>query len=980
MDPYNRLITRPRNAWSRLGTALKLAENGDLYRAQRVLNSVKYHPSVDAEVMDLCSGFLARRAATHCRPPKINLPMDYLKETRGVLSPPFRRLKSDRPIPKPYPFNMVLPDLPGTRNDFDFIDDATAGLARFEDLSSFRVHVVVSPDELSTVAATAERINSQEFPGSVDATVLTGGLNELPTEGSRGLDAGGTWETLNVDILSETASQRVAQIAETTDLVIFLSGNVWLDELAVMRAAQRVSASDLVVQPFAPLIDQNGMITPFTQAAAKPRFSTRFPFREVLGLNFAVPSALLRRVGGLDQRFSSTFLAARELAFRMYNVGGYFAPLPVESLKNYNIGGWTGADARLYQVKCPNLWDRKKDGRYEVPKICVYIPAYNASKYIQRAVESVLEQDVQDLEVCIANDGSKDGTLDLLERVFGSEPRVRWTDNRNGGIGFASNRAIRMSNSLYIGQLDSDDALKPGAVRRLMEYLDENPDVVCCYGSCERIDSHGHYVKDEYSWPEFSREKMMITSIVHHFRMFRRQAWERTETFREDIDNAVDYDIFLKLSETGEVHHIDEKLYQRRWHGENTSNVNESKQTTNTYRVQREALKRQGLLDFWDVHVPDPNEPRRVTYKLRDGVDMVLFWPDYSRYNPYQKLLYSKLRQEAEVLAGDIDAALKALEHLDDPSRITFHLHWLNFIFRDVTDAESARAAADDFIAKLEKFVWKGGRLVWTIHNTISHDTPFPEVEVDLSNRIASAAHVLHFHCAESVQEVATSFDVPVEKVRISPHGSYVGSYPDYVTREQARRQLGMNETDDVLLFTGQLRPYKGVEQLVTAFRRILADRPQAVLIMAGRQSFDPLADVTPALSDAERARIRVADRFIENAEMQLFFRAADVAVYPYRKILTSGSMLLALSFATPVVVPEVAMTREVLANRDAGVLYDPKAGDEALETALRAILGRKDTGELDEMKQRAYALAKELDWPDFAVILHGNSAAIERA
>src|SRR5699024_4540363 len=115
---------------------------------------------------------------------------------------------------------------------------------------------------------------------------------------------------------------------------------------------------------------------------------------------------------------------------------------------------------------------------------------------------------------------------------------------------------------------------------------DENPDIACAYASCERVDAAGDYIKDEYSWPVFSREKMMITSIAHHFRMFRRYAWERTTKFREDIVNGVDYDIFLKMSEVGKFHHIDEKLYQRRWHGENTSHVNEHHQTANTYRVQ----------------------------------------------------------------------------------------------------------------------------------------------------------------------------------------------------------------------------------------------------------------------------------------------------------------------------------------------------------------------------------------------------------
>ncbi len=110
---------------------------------------------------------------------------------------------------------------------------------------------------------------------------------------------------------------------------------------------------------------------------------------------------------------------------------------------------------------------------------------------------------------------------------------------------------------------------------------------MCAYSSAERIDADGNYVKPEYSFPVYTREKMLLTSIAHHFRLFRRQAWARTTGFREDLLNAVDYDMFLKLSELGPFHHVEEVLYQRRWHGGNTSLVNEEMQTRNTMVVQK---------------------------------------------------------------------------------------------------------------------------------------------------------------------------------------------------------------------------------------------------------------------------------------------------------------------------------------------------------------------------------------------------------
>ena len=958
---------QPRNAWTRFRAVLELIGKGDTDLAERILEGLSYHPRVKPEVLEIYAGHLRRAQSAAPVPRKVNMPADYLGYPDNRLHPPFRRLEAGRDLPKLFPAHLALPAWPGPRNDFSFIDDATTTLLPEGNVAATRLHVVYAPVKPGDSDTMLDRLAQQDFPGTLDVTVFAG---KGVSPAQRGLGDTGTCRVLAADILDPDAQTDLRAIADAADLVLFLNGDVILDDLALWRMAWRTGMTDMLVQPLAQFTGTESMATHFSGEVNAGTFNSRFPFREVAGLNMAVPAGLLRKTGPLDSRFEDSLHAARELAFRMYNAGSYFAPQAAERIAGIAEPRDHPADAQLYRSLCPNDWDRKEDGTYEVPKVSVYIPAYNASRYIERAIDSVLAQDIRDLDVCIANDGSRDDTLAVLERCYGNEPRVRWVDNPNGGIGFASNQAVRMSNSLYIGQLDSDDTLKPGAVRAMTEYLDAHSEVVCCYGSAERIDDDGRYIKNEYSWPVFSREKMMITSITHHFRMFRRNAWERTPGFREDIVNAVDYDIFLKLSETGAFHHIDEVYYQRRWHGRNTSSMNERHQTSNTYRVQREALKRLGLDALWDVDAPDPTEPRNVTYRLHDGAGMVLFWPDYSYSNPYQKRLYGKMRRHTEVVGGDIDAALEVLRQATGPANVTFHLHWLNFIFAGITDKVTARQAARSFAAKLGAFVAEGGRLAWTIHNTVSHDTAFPDIEAELSARIARSAHVIHLHSEASKAEVEKHFALPADKLRISAHGNYIGCYPNYITPDAARRALNIAPDDDVILFAGQVRPYKGVEQLVAAFRTVLKTRPNALLVLAGQQSFDPLSAITPALTEAERARIRVADRFLGNHELQLFFNAADAAVYPYRRILTSGSMLLALSFGTPVVLPAVGQTREVLAGRDAGVLYDPDEGEAALTRAVEALLSRKDSGEGDAMKRAARLLAEDYDWPDFSPVL----------
>lgn len=967
---HSRIKNSPRNLWSRLKIVQDLTHAGDFYQAKHVLNGVRYHPSMTDALFD---AFLRRLAEAEVRSPshlRVNTPADYLAHGSRVLHPDFPRLISGRQVPSPFPAALALPPLVGERNDTRFLEDAATRLAADKGEPINRVHILYSPTSSGDVATMLSSAEKLSFHGRVDVSVF---LPSRSTDTMRtvgfSLPGGGEVQFFPFSILSELGGARVKQSTKTSNLVLFLSGQVVLDQLMLQRAKHMLSVSDNLVLP---IVEQpktaSELASPFTQSDLKSAFSGRYPFRDIAGLNLLISSRLLDGVGGPDTRFSSHFLAAREFTYRLFSSGVYLSALAVPKLRSFQDDKDHPEDWTTYINTCPSHWDRNNDGVFEVPKVSVYIPAYNASKYIERAVESVLDQDVADLNVCIANDGSRDRTLKLLKERYSGEPRVCWVDNPNGGIGFASNQAIRLTRSLYIGQLDSDDCLKPGAVRRLMEYLDENPDVVCAYGSCERIDSDGNFLKNEYSWPVFSREKMMVTSIAHHFRMFRRQAWERTSGFREDIANAVDYDIFLKLSEVGRLHHIDEVLYQRRWHNENTSKVNESLQTQNTYRVLTEALRRIGLLPFWEVSVPNPDDPRRVSYKLRHDKKLVLFWPDYTRYNPYQKLLYSSLRHEAHVVAGDVDAALMAAEKLEDPSQLVFHLHWTNFVFKGAAGPKEARSNAEVFVEKIKKLAWRGVRIVWTIHNHLSHDSLFPEVEIWLSNELSKAVHALHFHSEASIPEVASVFNIPQDKVFVSKHGSYVGQYPDFVTREHARAELGIEKGDDVILFSGLVRPYKGVQQLVECFRNMLKERPKLRLLVVGEMRHDLFESLTPALTDEEKSRITATRRFVDDMELQLFFRAADFAVYPYQRILTSGSLLLALSFGLPVVIPEVGMTREVLSGRHAGLLYNGSI--EGLRNSIEELLNKKDTEGLERISEGAANLAASFDWPNMTVLL----------
>ncbi|NEX47756.1 glycosyltransferase family 2 protein, partial [Pseudotabrizicola algicola] len=407
-DVSHRLQQYPRNIWTKFRAALDRIEAHDFYGARRLLEGLKYHPEASE---DICAIYWQRlmQAEAQQRPVrKINIPSDYTGSLDERLLLPFRRLNADQAVPKPYPWAMALPPYAGAGNSYRFLQEAAAGLAGHFTPAVRRVHVVWSP---LAVDASAQRsvlagLCDLVFAGRLDVTVFGGdGLDAaavLPGQGTLSLRAHA--------LQSSQGQSDLRQIVRDCDQVLFVAGAPAIDRMLLQRGLQLAEISDAVVQPVVPMPTGTragqGFATLYSDAALRERFSGRYPFRDVAGLNMLVPARLLREIGLTDPRFASTTLAARELAYRASVRGAWLCPLAVDSLAGHSDQEAFPAEQELYKALCPNHWDRKRDVWHEVSKVSVYIPAYNASKYIERAVESVLAQDVADLEVCIANDGS----------------------------------------------------------------------------------------------------------------------------------------------------------------------------------------------------------------------------------------------------------------------------------------------------------------------------------------------------------------------------------------------------------------------------------------------------------------------------------------------------------------------------------------------------------------------------------------------
>jgi glycosyltransferase involved in cell wall biosynthesis len=277
--------------------------------------------------------------------------------------------------------------------------------------------------------------------------------------------------------------------------------------------------------------------------------------------------------------------------------------------------------------------------------------------------------------------------------------------------------------------------------------------------------------------------------------------------------------------------------------------------------------------------------------------------------NPYCELLYAHLaRLGVEVVDGRSTVGWL----LGARGRVrVLHFHWPERHFRRASLASAAGFALRLGLARL--------------HNAVPHEGA--TVGDALVRAALRRLATLVLHCAAARRLVGRAGG----RALVIPHGSYVGRYANDVGQAAARQRLGLEPGARVLLAFGQVRPYKGHGELLRAFARVHA--PGARLVVAG-ELVRRAGGRVPSVADR---RVRLVLRHVPDDEVQVFLNAADLVVLPYRRVLTSGAAVLALSFGRGVIGPRLGCLPELEA-AGAAILYDPEEGD-GLERALRRAL-----------------------------------------
>jgi len=133
-------------------------------------------------------------------------------------------------------------------------------------------------------------------------------------------------------------------------------------------------------------------------------------------------------------------------------------------------------------------------GSNRPPALAVIMPVYNAEPYIAQAVESIRAQSFEDFQLIALDDGSTDGSLAELRRQAEHDDRITIISRPNTGIVDALNEMIAYARSPLLARMDADDVAFPDRFKVQVEFLNENPDVVCIGGGIELIDSRDRHL------------------------------------------------------------------------------------------------------------------------------------------------------------------------------------------------------------------------------------------------------------------------------------------------------------------------------------------------------------------------------------------------------------------------------------------------------------------------------------------------------
>ncbi|TNJ40966.1 glycosyltransferase [Phaeobacter sp. B1627] len=204
------------------------------------------------------------------------------------------------------------------------------------------------------------------------------------------------------------------------------------------------------------------------------------------------------------------------------------------------------------------------------PKVTVLMPVYNVGIHLHAAAKSILTQTFTDFEFIVVDDGSEDGSPELIERM--ADPRIHLIRAPHGGLVAALNLGMSHAKGEYLARMDADDIAHPERLALQVTHLDERPDIGLVCSNVTIIDGEGNVTGKQVE-PNCTAEALVegllyqrrMKPIIHPSVMMRREVFETLGGYR-DFKSAEDRDFWLRASDSYRFSRLNQALLSYRIH------------------------------------------------------------------------------------------------------------------------------------------------------------------------------------------------------------------------------------------------------------------------------------------------------------------------------------------------------------------------------------------------------------------------------
>lgn len=226
-----------------------------------------------------------------------------------------------------------------------------------------------------------------------------------------------------------------------------------------------------------------------------------------------------------------------------------------------------------FDIEEYNEWIVKHEIHDEVkkldynPKISIIVPVYNAPiNYLEECMDSVIDQNYENWELCIADDKSTDPEVKkTLEKYKKKDKRIKVVYRKeNGNISKATNSAFDIATGEYIALLDNDDVLTKDALYEVAKVINKDKKTDFIYSDEDKLNPEGRRC-DPYFKADFSPDTLLSNNYICHLTVFKKSLLDEVGGERSEYDGAQDFDLFLRLTEKAKkIVHIPRILYHWR--------------------------------------------------------------------------------------------------------------------------------------------------------------------------------------------------------------------------------------------------------------------------------------------------------------------------------------------------------------------------------------------------------------------------------